>query len=66
MGQPAIAYPFDTHATVKRLERKGFNLDQAEAIVEVHADTVANQMATKDDIAEILKQMEENKIMVLR
>ncbi len=48
MGQPAIAYPFDTLTAAKELESRGFNQDQAEAVVML----IANKMATKDDMQE--------------
>lgn len=43
--------PFDTMAAMRRLEAKGFNSDQAEAITETVREGVTGGVATKGDLS---------------
>ncbi len=45
--------PFDTHAEVKKLEAKGFSLEQSEAITDTVRTGITGGIATKADIARL-------------
>ena len=46
-----IDVPFDTMAAMRRLEAKGFNPDQAEAITETIREAVTGGGATRGDLS---------------
>ncbi len=56
MGQ-AIA--FDTHAYVKKLIAVGFTEEQAEVQAETLASLIDDRLATKQDIAEVKRDIKE-------
>jgi hypothetical protein len=49
---------FDTHASIKKLTDAGFTEQQAEAQVQVIADILQSNLATKLDIAEVKRDIE--------
>lgn len=58
----AMTFPaFDTHAYVKRLQKAGFNEEQAEAQAELQAQVlsslVTEKLATKEDITDLKNEL---------
>jgi hypothetical protein len=49
---------FDTYASVKKLKDAGFTEQQAEAQVQVLAEIIESNLATKLDIAEVKRDIE--------
>ena len=53
------AVPFDTHAIVKTLQTRGFEVEQAEGITDALKDALAvAEIATKHDIQELQEVMQ--------
>ena len=50
---------FDTHAAVKKLQAAGFSEQQAETQIAVLADAVGAGTATKQDIADLRRDLKE-------
>jgi hypothetical protein len=53
------ATTFDTHAAVKKLQAAGFSEQQAEIQIAVLADAVGAGTATKQDIADLRRDLKE-------
>ena len=62
----AHTIPFDTHAYVKKLRAVGVPEAQAEVQAEAIADLVNDQLATKLDIQELKRDIEELKLSTKR
>jgi hypothetical protein len=50
---------FDTLMHAKKLQEKGFTAEQAEAQVEMIKEIIDTQLATKQDTAEIIRDLKE-------
>jgi len=57
--------PFDTHETVKKLRKAGFNEKQAEAQTAILANLVQDQLVTKNYLDEKLRELEYRLILRL-
>ncbi len=53
------AITFDTLMYAKKLEAKGFTPEQAEAQVEMIKEVIDNQLATKQDINELKRELQD-------